>query len=116
MDMGNLLVRLKRRLSIEDDLQDEVLKDIIDESISHFKLITGASEVEDRYAFIILDVSDIRYNRRGSAGLISESVDGYSANFSRMEDDFAPYMPILKREFDIDNDENKGKKGKVMWY
>ena len=116
MEENKLLLKLKRRLGIkqEDTLEDSLLNDIIEDSISHFKLITGANEVDDKYNFIILDVADIRYTRKGSAGLSSESVDGYSTNFKSIEDDFKPYMKFLEKDFNLKDEFRQ--KGRVRFY
>lgn len=115
MDNTQLLEKLKRRLGITDTLEDELLNDIINDAIDHFKLITKAVEVNSKYSFIILDVADIRYNRKGSAGMKSEATDGYSVSFQTISDDFKPYMAILNADFEIGS-ESQREKGKIGWY
>lgn len=107
--MDNLPV-VKRRLGITDELQDELLLDLIDATQSQFKLLTGTSAIDDKYNFIIVDITVKRFNRLGSEGMSSESIEGHSMTFS--EDDFAPYLSLLERDFDLDNHR---KTGRAMW-
>lgn len=109
----NRLTKLKRRLGITDKLEDDLLKDIISDAESHFKLITGAESVQEKYEFIIIDVADKRYSRKGAASMESETIDGYSARYRGIEDDFKPYIDLLKRDFGLDD---FGRRGNVVWW
>lgn len=60
--------------------------------------------------YIILDVSIIRFNRIGSEGLSSHSVEGESLSWS--ENDFAGYMDDIRAYLD---DQKESKKGKVRF-
>lgn len=104
------LEKIKRRLGIEDNLQDELLTDLIEDTMSHFKVLTGVDTIEDKYSFIVRDVAVLRYNRKGSEGMSSESVDGYSTSY--IQEDFKQYMDILERDFNITDKTRK--KGKVF--
>lgn len=98
--LQELLAKLKRRLNIEDDIQDAVLIDVLEDTISHFMSLAGTDSFTDtRYGYIILDVADVRYNRRGSGGIRSESVDGYTVNYQGVLEDFTPYLAIIRRDF-----------------
>lgn len=103
--------KIKRRLGISDETQDELLKDLIDDAQSHFMAITGAEEVLPKYNFIVNDVVVLRYNRRGSEGMESESVDGYSVKYET--DDFKKYQWILDRDFGEQSSSRE--KGKVKF-
>lgn len=107
-----MLEKLKRRLGIEDESQDALLQDLLDDASDHFKLLTGADAVDSKYEFIIRDVASARYARKGSEGLESESVDGYSAKY--IKGDFEPYLELLDSEFNLSDDFYK--KGKVMYW
>lgn len=106
------LEKIKRRLGITDNLQDELITDLIEDAESHFKLVTGTDEIRPKYDFIIRDVALKMYSRKGSEALESESVDGYSANY--VQSLFDEYMPILERDFDLRDDDRK--RGKVMFF
>lgn len=109
--LKNILDRLKRRLGIVDDVQDVLLLDIIEDTQAHFLSLAGADEIADKYNYIIIDIADIRYNRRGSAGVKSETVDGYSVEYQDVLEDFAPYLNIIRRDFYQDG----VKRGGVMF-
>ena len=108
-----LLPKLKLRLGIVDDLQDNLLIDLIDGSIEQFMGITGADTVATKYRYMILEVALLKYNRKGSEGMKSESVDGYSVTYDT--DDFKSYMWILNRDFGLDERTHR-EKGKVRFF
>lgn len=99
------LNKLKRRLGITDNLQDTLLADIYKDAECYFKALTGADEVASTYAFIIREVTLKLYNRKGSEGMSSESVDGYSVSYA--SDLFADYMNLLERDFNLGSKSRK---------
>ena len=106
------LDKIKRRLGITDMEQDDLLNDLLEDAQSYFIAITGAITIDPRYEFIINDVTAKLYNRKGSEGMESESVDGYSTSYA--QDLFSDYMGILERDFNL-NDEYR-QKGRVFLY
>ena len=106
------LDKLKRRLGISDTTQDDLLNDLLEDAQSYFIAITGASTVDTRYEFIINDVTAKLYNRKGSEGMESESVDGYSTSYA--QDLFSDYMGILERDFNLSDEYRQ--KGRVFLY
>lgn len=108
-----LLPKLKLRLGIVDELQDNLLIDLIDSSIEQFLGITGADTVATKYRYMILEVALLKYNRKGSEGMKSESVDGYSVTYDT--DDFKSYMWILNRDFGLDERTHR-EKGQVKFF
>lgn len=107
--------KIKRRLGIavEDTIEDDLLKDLIDDAESFFKGLTDSEQVADKYAYIIEDVVYKLYVRKGSEGLSSESVDGYSVTYADIEDIFKPYNKILARDFGLFDGQRK--QGKVLF-
>lgn len=93
------LEKIKRRLGITDTdtQQDDLIRDLINDAESYFKVLTGADVVAEKYAFIIRDVALKLYVRKGSEGAESESVDGYSIKYTKSL--FDEYMPMLNRDF-----------------
>ena len=106
------LDKIKRRLGILGMEQDDLLNDLLEDAQSYFIAITGTVTVDPRYEFIINDVTAKLYNRKGSEGMESESVDGYSTSYA--QDLFSDYMGILERDFNL-NDEYR-QKGRVFLY
>lgn len=105
--------KIKRRLGIDDNLQDDLIDDLIEDAQSEFKIITRQSDIDSKYDFIIVDVVAKMYNRKGSEGMQSETVDGYSVSYAHRL--FEDYMPILERDFNLDDD-NHRQKGKVVFF
>ena len=79
----------------EDDIDTvERLKVIIASVQQRLLLLIGGTEVPDKLSYIVTEVSVARYNRIGSEGISSHSVEGESVSF--IEDDFAPYMTDIE--------------------
>lgn len=108
MIMPDTLVKIKRRLGILDDSQDDLLNDLIEDAESHFRAITGALTIDERYAFIIRGAVAVLYNRKGSESMASETVDGYSVSYRDISSAFDEYMPILERDFHLSDQRQKG--------
>ena len=106
------LDKIKRRLGIVDALQDDLINDLIDDAHAQFMAITSADMVLPKYDFIISEVVILRYNRKGSEGMKSETVDGYSVTYET--DDFNAYMWLLKKDFGLDESKHR-KKGVVKF-
>lgn len=85
-----MLDKVKNLLGIdaEDTSLDEKLMLIITMAVSRLKLRLGGIEPPEDMNHIIVEVSIVRYNRIGSEGLSSHTVEGESLTFA---DDFAPY-------------------------
>lgn len=106
------LDKIKRRLGITDDLQDQLLNDLIDDSKNAFRALTGATMVDDRYTYMIESVVYKLYNRKGSEGITKETVDGYQADYaSGLFDEF---MPILERDFNLSGKDHR-KRGRFKF-
>jgi hypothetical protein len=99
--------KIKRRLGIQDAIQDILIDDIASTVEAHFKLLTGATAVDAAYSFIIEEITIKRYNRKGSEGITSETVDGYTATY-KDTDDFKEYYPLLSRAYDLDGSTKVG--------
>lgn len=79
----------------EDDIDTvERLKVIIASVQQRLLLLIGGTEVPDKLSYIVTEVSIARYNRIGSEGVSSHSVEGESMTY--IEDDFAPYMTEIE--------------------
>ena len=58
------------------------------------KLLLGGLEIPNSMEYILVDVTIMRFNRIGSEGFSSHSVEGESISFSN--DDFAPYQEDIQ--------------------
>lgn len=102
MTYMSLLSRVKTRIGISDAVQDDLLTEIIANTSSELqsKLSAKYSLIPYELQFIVVEVSVKRYNRTGSEGMTSETIDGRSNSFE--DDDFKQYADILKKYSDVD--------------
>ena len=70
-------------------------------------LLGGAAEIPDTLQYIVTEVSVARWNRIGSEGMSSHSVEGESISFS--DDDFAGYMRDIEAYIDEQNGTKRGR-------
>lgn len=89
-----MLEKIKTRLSIQDDLQDAVIDDLIDTTKSEYRLLAGAAIVPDDLEWIIKEIVIVRYNRLGNEGQKKSSVEGLSATYDQA-DDWSKYYKYL---------------------
>lgn len=92
-----IIEQVKVLLGIEDNLQDNLLSIIQDLTEAHFKAYSKQDEIPDKLSFIIVEVVVKRFNKLGSEGLSSQSVEGLNMRFNL--DDFAVYDAVIKRTF-----------------
>ena len=99
------------------DLQDagveqrKKLQTIMDITSDRLKVKLGTDKVPSKLSYIVTEVSIIRFNRIGSEGLSSHTVEGESQSFSG--DDFSPYESDIQAWID----ENKGtsRRGRIRF-
>ena len=96
-----------------DSKENDLLQDLVDDAESYFKGLTGITEIESKYNFMIENVVYKLYGRKGSEGVTSETVDGYSVTYQDWDNLFKPYMAILNKDFGLDGSQRQ--KGKVMF-
>lgn len=108
-----MLEKVKTLLNIQDSEQDAVLDILIDNVTSHLKILLG-KEVPTELQFVIVEITIRRYNRIGSEGMKSESVEGHRIDFYDLKDEFIPYMDIINANRDDDPDDGNSR-GKVMF-
>lgn len=109
------LAKIKRRLGIaqDDTAENDLLADLVDDAESYFKILTGSVEIGSKYNFMIENVVYKLYGRKGSEGVTSETVDGYSVTYQDWDNLFKPYMDILNKDFGLDGSQRQ--KGKVTF-
>jgi len=106
------LDNVKLLLSINDNVQDELLKRIIDNTEKRLisLLPVDIEEVPDRLEYIVEEVAVKRFNRVGAEGMTTESVDGRSNTFQA--NDFDEYMDVI----DQYTPRTTGKRGVGIFY
>lgn len=111
-DKDKTLENIKIVLDIEDSLQDGVLGILISNVTSHLKGLLG-KEVPTDLNYIIEEITIRRYNRVGTEGMKSESVEGHRIDFYDLKDEFVPYLDVIDDHRDDPTDEPK--RGRVMF-
>lgn len=99
LDEAKVIQNIKLDLEITDDLQDKLINMLLRRVIKHFKAEYGVSEIADAYSFIFEDCVIKRFNRRGSEGAQSESVEGHSVSYYENKNEFLPYDDMLQKAF-----------------
>ena len=109
IDSAVVLEKLKRKLSfsVVDEEKDALLLDLIGDTMDHFRLIaeslsgTYPEAIPIKFEFIIKEVAEKRFNRIGSEGMKSESIDGHSVSYEEQKYDFDPYLANIERTYDV---------------
>ena len=85
-----LLNRIKILLGIPDN--DELIYEIIE--LTKSKILNYINEVELplELEFVLVELTIQRYNRIGSEGIVSESVDGKSVSYEDVFENYKPYL------------------------
>lgn len=102
--------RIKTLLGIEDTLQDDVLDIIIENVSKHLKAMIG-KEIPEELNFIVEEITIRRFNRLGTEGAKSESVEGHSVTYYDLKDEFTPYQDVINYHKVLPDN----RRGKVMF-
>lgn len=97
-----LLNRIKTLLQINDN--DELIYEIVEITKEKILNYINQEELPSELEFILVELAIQRYNRIGSEGISSESVDGKSVSY---EDDFENYKTYLD-DYLFRTGQNKG--------
>lgn len=103
-----MLENLKMLLGLEnDDSRDDLLNLLIKLVTARLSLLLGGIEPPEEMEHIIIDVAIARFNKIGSEGLSSHSVEGESMNFTK--DDFEGFSAEIQAFLDGQKDNSRGK-------
>ena len=104
-----MLNDLKLMLGIaSDDVdRDTLLKLIISAATARLTTLLGGLEPPESLNYIILDVCIRRFNRIGSEGMQSHTVEGESVTFS--ESDFAGFEDDIQAYLDTQKESARGR-------
>ena len=107
-----MLKNIKILLGIDptDSSKDALLKLIISTVTARLQVLLGGIEPPESLEYIILEVTIKRYNRIGSEGLTSHSVEGESLSFN--DSDFDSFASDIQAFLDT---QNSGERGKVRF-
>lgn len=98
-----MLERIKLLLNVTGE--DKLIEELIELTRSKVLAYISEKEIPKELEFIIIELTVNRYNRIGSEGIKTESIDGKAQTY---EGDIEAYYPIL----DDYIEENKKKTGK----
>ena len=104
-----MLEDLKIMLGIAEDEHslDPKLNIILAAAKERLKILLKGLDVPDEMNYIVTDAAIIRFNKIGSEGLSSHTVEGESLSFS--DNDFAGYMDDIQLYLDSRKEADKGK-------
>ena len=104
-----MLNDLKLMLGIApDDVErDSLLKLIIDAATARLQMLLGGVEPPESLEYIICEVSIRRFNRIGSEGMASHTVEGESISFSA--NDFDGFEDDIQAFLDTQKDSTRGR-------
>ena len=97
-----LLNRIKVLLGVSEN--DDLVSEIIELTREKILNYINKTELPKELEFVLIELSIQRYNRIGSEGIASESVDGKSVSY---EDDFETYKHYLD-EYMTRNNTSRG--------
>lgn len=104
-----MLENLKMMLGFSDvdEERDSRLRLILTNTTARLKLLMGGIEPPEEMDHIILEVAIIRFNRIGSEGMSSHTVEGESLSFA--DDDFSGFMDEIQAYLDTQKASARGK-------
>ena len=102
-----MLEEIKIILGIADNALDSQLNIIITNATARLKMLLGGIDVPESLNYVVTEVSVKRFNRIGSEGVTSHTVEGESMSFS--DDDFAEFAGDIQAYLDSVAAAKKGK-------
>lgn len=111
---NNTVENVKVLLGIEDALQDEVLDILISNVEKHLllklkRINKDVTDIPTDLYFVVEEIAIRRYNRIGSEGMKTESVEGHAISFYELADDWVPYEQIIDDHKDDDFSSGRGR-------
>jgi hypothetical protein len=103
-----MLENLKMLLGLEnDESKDDLLNLLIKLVTARLSLLLGGIEPPEEMEHIIIDVAIARFNKIGSEGLSSHSVEGETMSFTN--DDFEGFSAEIQAFLDGQKENTRGK-------
>ena len=100
-------MKLLLGIPADDNDLDAKLNLIIDMATDRLKTLLGGIEPPESLEHIIIEVAVKRYNRIGSEGMASHTVEGESQNF--VDSDFDEFEGEIQAFLDSQSDSKRGK-------
>ena len=100
-------IKLMLGIAQDDADRDSLLKLIISSATARLTVLLGGVEPPESLDYIIVDVAIRRFNRIGSEGMESHTVEGESVTFS--DSDFAGFEDDIQAFLDTQKESARGR-------
>lgn len=100
-------LKLLLGIPLDDTSEDAKLKLLISTATARLTLLLGGIEPPVSMEHIIREVAIIRFNRIGSEGMASHTVEGESLSFA--DDDFASFADEIQAFLDAQKESARGR-------
>ena len=100
-------IKLMLGIAQDDADRDSLLKLIISSATARLTVLLGGVEPPESLDYIIVDVAIRRFNRIGSEGMESHTVEGESITFS--DSDFAGFEDDIQAFLDTQKESARGR-------
>ena len=100
-------IKLMLGIAADDTDRDSLLELIISSAKARLKTLLGGLEPPDSLEYIIVDVAIRRFNRIGSEGMESHTIEGESITFS--DSDFAGFEDDIQAFLDTQKESARGR-------
>ena len=100
-------IKLLLGIASDNEDRDELLELIIKNTTARLKVLCGGADPGKDLDYIVQDVSIIRYNKIGSEGMTSHTVDGESNVF--VDSDFDGYADDISAWLERQKESARGK-------
>lgn len=100
-------LKLMLGIAADDTSEDAKLNLVISSVKARLKTLLGGVEPPESLAYIVREVSIIRFNKIGSEGMTSHSVEGESQQFT--DNDFAGFMDDIQAYLETQKVSAKGR-------
>lgn len=105
---------IKTLLGLTNDTQDSLITAILELTESRLKnLLGGVESIPEALSYITTEVAIRRFNRVGSEGLQSHSVEGETMTWP--DDDFKPFMDDIQAWLDENQADASTGRGRVRF-
>lgn len=102
-----MLETIKLLLGIETTDRDALIDEIISSATARLTVLLGGMTPPESLNYIVTDVSIRRFNRIGSEGMTSHTVEGESISFS--DSDFAGFEGDIQAYLDTQKESARGR-------
>lgn len=100
-------LKLLLGIALDDASLDDRLSIILNMATERLKALLGGIEPPESMRHIVLEAAIIRYNRIGSEGMTSHTVEGESSTF--VDNDFASFSDEIQAFLDMQKETARGR-------